>query len=266
MRSFIEVEALAGLANRLRVINAAYWLARDVEKDLRVTWTPYKGLNCRFSDLFQPPEEFEVREQSATPFHENRFYKFYFGLKALRYDRAINLLDEDKIRPEEFAKEALASFDRVFLASVHDFYPGDRPFFGFRPVPKLDEQIKEMTGNFSPDTIGIHIRRTDNVHSINRSKTSVFISLMEDKVARNPKTSFFLSTDSKAEELTLREVFGDKIMATKKVLSRNSREGIEDALIDMFCLGHTSEIIGSYFSSFSEVAARIHEIPLLVAG
>jgi hypothetical protein len=49
---------------------------------------------------------------------------------------------------------------------------------------------------------------------------------------------------------------------TKRCWIRNLQKGIQDAVVDMYCLAGCQKIIGSYFSSFSEVAAQINGIEL----
>ncbi|MDR2121881.1 MAG: hypothetical protein LBP34_02035 [Flavobacteriaceae bacterium] len=41
-----------------------------------------------------------------------------------------------------------------------------------------------------------------------------------------------------------------------KVLDRNLKQGIQDAVVDMFCLANTQKIYGFYWSSYSEIAAK----------
>ena len=69
------------------------------------------------------------------------------------------------------------------------------------------------------------------------------------------------------EEKRLREVFPDRILSNQnRCLRRDSREGIQDALLDLYSLASTRKIIGSYFSSFTDIAADMHKIPLVIAG
>jgi hypothetical protein len=63
-------------------------------------------------------------------------------------------------------------------------------------------------------------------------------------------------------ENQIQQQYGDRIITYEKVLDRNQQKGIQDALVDMYCLAGCQKIIGSYFSSFSEVAAQINGIEL----
>jgi len=68
---------------------------------------------------------------------------------------------------------------------------------------------------------------------------------------------FFLATDSPEEEQDMKKLFGDRIITFAKKLDRNNPEAIQDALVDLLCLSKTRKIIGSFYSSFSDIAADI---------
>ena len=71
---------------------------------------------------------------------------------------------------------------------------------------------------------------------------------------------FFLSTDSVHDKKRIIDRFGNKIITSEPILERTSPQGIVDAVIDLFCLSKTKGIIGSYKSTFSQVAAEIGRI------
>lgn len=78
---------------------------------------------------------------------------------------------------------------------------------------------------------------------------------------------FYLATDDPAEEALLRATFPGHILSNQnRCLRRDTKEGIEDALLDLYCLASTQKIIGSYFSSFTDIAADMHKIPKIIAG
>ena len=78
---------------------------------------------------------------------------------------------------------------------------------------------------------------------------------------------FYLATDDLSEEEQLREIFPGRIISNEtRDLSRNSNTGIQDDLLDLWCLSNTSLIIGSYFSSFTDIAADLRGIPKVIAG
>jgi hypothetical protein len=90
---------------------------------------------------------------------------------------------------------------------------------------------------------------------------------MKQELENDPDTRFYLATDDMTEEARLREAFPDRILSNQdRCLSRDSVEGMHDALLDLYCLSHTRKIIGSFFSSFTDIAADMHKIPKVIAG
>jgi hypothetical protein len=66
-----------------------------------------------------------------------------------------------------------------------------------------------------------------------------------------------LATDDAQEEKLLKNRYGSRIITHQKVLDRSSLQGIKDAMVDLYTLSATDAIWGSYWSSFSDMAATI---------
>ena len=45
---------------------------------------------------------------------------------------------------------------------------------------------------------------------------------------------------------------------------RDTLAGMQDAVVDLFCLSRTRKLLGSYWSSFSDMAAELSGIPLQI--
>ncbi len=120
----------------------------------------------------------------------------------------------------------------IYINTCNDFYYQKEGMALFKPINKIQILIEKYTQRFSSKTIGVHIRRTDNTESIQNSPLELYIHQM------NVDLSLDKEVDLKA--------------------------GMIGAMIDLYCLAKCSKIYGSYWSSFSEVAARIGDIPLKV--
>lgn len=265
----ITLEPYGGLANRMRAIDSAFELADICNADLEVKWEMSFELNCPFNRLFEIPENIELHE-----YHINGLVKrtrdnvvknlakigIYLpsGYDIYLHDREI----ESYIENNTDFRELLDTTGSVYIRTVHRFYATDNSFNIFKPVPELQDKIAKLTASFSLNTVGVHIRRTDNTESIRHSPLKDFIACMQLETEVNPDTMFFLATDSIEVEDTLKVTFPDRIITYPKVLTRNTEEGIQDALVDMYCLSKTSKIFGSHYSSFSEVAAQLNNIKL----
>ena len=76
--------------------------------------------------------------------------------------------------------------------------------------------------------------------------------------------NFYVTTDDRTVEKALRDHFPAEklIFYENKVIDRDSKEGIEDATIDMLCLSKSCKILGSFNSTFSLIPSIMGGIPL----
>lgn len=112
--------------------------------------------------------------------------------------------------------------------------------------------------------IGVHIRRTDNILSIDNSPEDLFRDKINRLLEEDPSTRFYLATDSEKVKENFKNAFGDSIRHSERKTSRDTLDGICDALTEMYILAGCDAIYGSYFSSFSEAAAIIGDTKLYV--
>ena len=259
----IVLEPLAGLGNRMRAIDSAIALAEDVEKPLLIQWYRNSSLNCKYDQLFKPNEKFEVKESGYRPFREGRIFNLYFKFKAVPFTKSYNP-ETSRGLYEKADLHELRDKKSIFIASFHQFYPSRNNLQLLEPLEEIYETIKHITDRFGDNTVGIHIRRTDNIASIKHSPTNLFIQRIDDEIEKNPDTLVFLATDSKDDRSKLVEQYGERILTySRNQNERDSVKGIQDALVDMYCLSKSTKIFGSYYSSFSETAARLSGIELI---
>ncbi len=136
----------------------------------------------------------------------------------------------------------------------------ERDFFVLR------EDVRQMVDaackDLNEETVGVHIRRTDNSWSIEQSPVELFTHTMQTMITENPKRKFYLATDDAELKQTLRHTFAGHILSHDCPLNRDTQQGILSAVVEMYALSRTTFIIGSYYSSFSEMAAEIGGITL----
>ncbi|MDH5719775.1 MAG: hypothetical protein OEZ13_04045 [Spirochaetia bacterium] len=264
----ITIAPTGGLANRMRVIDSAIELNKKLNSKLIIKWHLNKELNCRFENLFIKPHAINqisnIKENIIITFIRKFINKFLPFLYRLKYDIIIN---QKKI--DTFSKECLDNIfsntqKHIFITTYSRFFPSDNTYKEFHPVNVLKTRIINFNNKKKP-IIGLHIRRTDHIKSINKSPTEGFIEIIKQKLKENKKTKFFLSTDSKEEEILLLNIFPENIVVNKKrSLNRNKPEAIEDALVDLYCLSKCEKLYGSYWSSFTQTAADIGKIDFKV--
>lgn len=269
MQTELTLVPVGGLANRMKAIDAAISLTQEVGAALRIVWFKDQGLNCRFNQLFSPLDlpNVTVKEASvADLFLLDRPRRKNFHLPSL-FQR---LQFSDCIYEEQATQLFYRQFDfptwlkqhkRAYLASCVYFYskPQEQRFRHFRPIPALQQQIDHLCAPFL-HTIGVHIRRTDNAASIAQSPTELFISRMEEEIQRDASCTFYLATDSETDKALLKQRFGKRLFTSPQPTVRNTPNGIQAALIELYALSHTQRILGSAQSSYSETAAQLSDI------
>jgi hypothetical protein len=254
----IVIAPMGGLCNRMQALDSAIALAREVGSGLQVIWYRSPNINCSFEDLFTTPDAIsrttEINLYNWTGRFRRRLYRKYFQHFFDHY------LRHRDIPADEAALEGLARDKRLFVTAYRRFYE-QRPLFAdFGPAASLQATIDAHAMSFR-NTVGVHVRRTDNRHARQYSPTGLFVERMRREVANDDTTEFFVATDSPDVERLLNDEFPGRITShRKRSLDRNDGVAIQDAVIDLYCLSRCRKLIGSYWSSFSETAWQLGNI------
>lgn len=134
----------------------------------------------------------------------------------------------------------------------------------FRPVPTISKKVTAITALFAERTIGIHIRRTDHTEAIRHSPIEAFTNRMDEELRLRPATKFYVATDDQSVKQELIAQYPNSVISPNWELRRDTLQGMQDAVAELYCLGKTCEIWGSHKSTFSIDAAALYDIPLIV--
>ena len=297
----IVVQPTGGLCNRLRAIESVLQLLKTTEKTKHITvvWENNHELGTAYKTLFRQNDKIKVIEvlpftgknmlnpvqmlkvwNVIAPTEKNyqRSYKLrQFLGREMKFDKVIYQNEMFELVKNKFDFNTLKNYDSLYLVSCFDFeidykdkYSTNSeimnyPFSNFVAHDFIKDKVNQITKYFENHTIGLHIRRTDHAGAIENSPLSLFIDKMNEEIALNHKTNFFLATDDKETEKKMMQLFGEKIIINpEKAFTRSSEKGVQDAYIDVVCLSKTSKIYGSHASSFSETAAKMGAIELVV--
>lgn len=126
-----------------------------------------------------------------------------------------------------------------------------------QPQPHLQARIDELKSRFTRYTVGVHIRRTDNVKSLSESPVEAFRRAMNHEIQENFNTRFYLATDDESLKRTLVQQYSDRIITQRTNVRRDTLAGMEEAVVDLWCLAATQKLLGSYWSSFTDMAAEL---------
>src|SRR6185312_3197095 len=152
----------------------------------------------------------------------------------------------------------------TYIQTCQEFGDNLFAFQYFKPILPIREKVGLVTKKYTAHVIGVHIRRMDHGISIQYSPVELFINKMHAELENQKNTKFFLCTDDAEVEKAIVAEFGDKIITYEKELSRQTIKGMQDALVDLYCLSSTKKILGSYWSSYSDIASRLNHIELEV--
>lgn len=253
-----------GLGNRMKVISATRLLAEKAQVPFRILWFQDWGMGCRFDDLFLSVDTPLVSLKEATlrdkimsdrPRKRNLWLPLIF--QQLMFQGRMNEKAVTRGGNRDFDFVGLAGKKHLWMASNIYFMNREIPldaFDMFRPIPRLQQKIDEVTRDFDKNIVGVHVRRTDNERSVRTSPTWLFVERMK-KEKENVK--FYLATDSEDVKKEMKSVFGKRIITSPEPADRGSLPGIEDALTEMYSLARTRRIFGSAYSTFSQTAAYI---------
>ena len=98
--------------------------------------------------------------------------------------------------------------------------------------------------------------------SIRESPMSSFVEFMEREIAKDAKATFYIASDDKEVKEFMQNKFSHRVLFSNIELSRSSLLGMKMAVSELFALSKTTKILGSYYSSYSQIAAELGGIPI----
>lgn len=272
-KSSLYLRPLNGLCNRMRAIASAAALARAAGAPLTIIWVVNPDVGVRYQEIFQPADRYKIVNVHLRRSLRDAVLLLLFceweNIRGIptRWVTRWHFRNRifAQVRPGDFSdrrlEEIVRGAKRTLITSWWSFYgEATLDFSMFALHQQQQEEVDEVSRTFANNTIGVHIRRTDNVNAIRFSPTNAFVAAMKQCIADDRGTRFFLTTDCADTERVIKSVFGDRIVTRNRSISRTSAEGMRDAVVDLFLLSRTSRILGSYYSTFSETAASIGRI------
>jgi hypothetical protein len=260
---------VGGLANRIYTIASAIGFFADNDIRLKVFWFKDWGMGAGFYDLFSlspSVEHVEIKDANfadffkyAKPIKSNFFLPAIF--QKFKYDSIYSWKEYSKSIPVEEWYLSHKYAQNAYLLYGGKFYNNICLDILF-PKNSIQERIDERLKLLSSNTIGIHIRRTDLSTITKVSPLSGFVKKMQQEIESNPETNFYVASDSPEEKKQLTDRFGFRIITVENTLRRDTKDGITDALVELYTLASTKKIYGSFYSSYSTLASEIKGIPL----
>lgn len=266
----IIIEPCAGLGNRLLGLGSAYAVAKKLDRKLVVMWKREVGCNIRFQELFDLP--FKVVEISENGLKKEPVAQILGDRAKKKWrnsaDRFLECDEVEKIKEREGYEGLFRLIEQTPVIYLKAFGPicevTAESYSFVKPSKNIEEKgaylFRELTGQ----CVGVHVRRTDHTEAIANSPLALFAERMKKELETAADISFFVATDDKEVRRELKELLPDAklIFPQSDVIDRDSKEGIEEAFIEMLALSKCRKILGSYNSTFSLLPSYIGNIPL----
>lgn len=272
----IIVEPCAGLGNRFLGMASAYHWAQQTGDELTVLWKTERVMGARNEAVFSLPDGIRVIHAKDFGYKDKPFSHFRYQMLEKKLRKKADYFSDVDMTNDLFVEKGNAYYEEVMknndlkfiraFSQFHDFSGIDRPLEFIKPTDYVREKADSViSGIDSSSNIGVHIRRTDNQVCINNSPLEVFIEAMEKEIEKDDRVTFYIASDDLDTILELKRRFSDRIYyMAEKNFERDSDKGIADAFAELICLSHANKIIGSFYSTYSRIAAMLSGIELEV--
>lgn len=228
----LVVKAKGGLCNRLRALSSGARWAEVHGHRFAYSWPVTPSFGAALGDLFVDPFWSIPARVAAVV---GRITGGYGTADTVDPGRRLQVLHTGAV------------------LAVEDPYAALRRL---QPADPLRERVDRTSATWDGPMVGVMIRAHQLAHAetLGASPPDWFFDRMESIRRAHPDVRFFLSTDS-------REVSGEVhrrfpgVIELRKDARYNTRPALRDATCDLLLLARTTYILGSHFSSFSEVAA-----------
>ena len=123
--------------------------------------------------------------------------------------------------------------------------------------------VDEASKSFDQNTVSVHIRSwedqdPDEESELRQKHFFKITNFIDEMMSYDKNTKFFVCSDSTSVIEKLKKIFGDRILTYSRhsdlETSRSTRAGAQDDLAELLLLSKNKIIIGSYISTFTEMA------------
>lgn len=242
MRKILVATLTHGLCNRLRALLCAIAYSEITNRKLLLHWPKEEQFSVDLRDLWEHPyQEIGIAKR--------KLFENLFG----RYTNpdSIHLGINDQI---------------VCINTIYTFcrtqYPA--PLVSYLSRLKLIEPLEQQIESFASQwfhgnvVVGVSIRYK-NAHpkTLEASPLEWFIQRINQIHEQFPGVLFFLSADCKEVGQIIRSSTQAAICQLPRNYRSHQVDGIQEALCELYLLTRTNYILGSYLSSFSDMAGRL---------
>jgi GT2 family glycosyltransferase len=272
-RRKLFVDPQHGLGNRLRAIASAAQIAERSDRELVVVWRPDHHCDCRFDALFDYAGAVVEDGTPETAAERGAVVYNYMEAEPGGEKDAPIVLNQDR---DVYVRSAFV------LNSPLSDWTGQNAFLRrLRPVEAVRDLVDSVK---TPFELSVHVRMeggrkdehlpyespenwTARDHELidqwrAKSHYSRFVARIDALMAEGSLNALFLAADSPEAYAAFAERYGDRLRRLQRNRYDRSAEQLRYALADAILLGRAPRMLGSTWSSFSELATRLAPGPI----
>jgi glycosyltransferase involved in cell wall biosynthesis len=265
-RDRLYIDAQHGLGNRIRAFGSAAAIARATNRELVVVWVPDVHCDCLFSDLFIYNG---IVFDSYTDLPDNNIKRYNY--MEIEDDGA-----KDAEIELEKGMDVLVRSAFVLKHEASNWESENAEIKQLQPVNDVLALVNSIS--VVKKMIGVHVRmeagkgRDNNPYDSaknwssdsheqiyywrDKSHYSVFIKCIDKLLNDQPEAQIFLATDLEENYELFKEIYGEKLLYLPREVYDRSKDQLIFALADALILSKSQTLLGSTWSSFSEMAMR----------
>jgi len=265
---FVDVQH--GLGNRLRAIGSAAMVADRDGRELVVVWQPDHHCDCRLPDLFN--YQGAVIEESFIKTAQSQNLSIYNYMEAEDGSEKDALIGLNRGR-DIYARTAYA------LNSPLTDWDAENTFLKrLNPTPEV---LDLLCGVQRKNALGVHVRmegaRGSDHNSYDRPENWTpegheqlhywraashhlhFTKRIDALIRERAADNLFLAADTPETYAIFAERYGDRLTCLERNVFDRSKLQVQYALADVLMLKDCQKLLGSSWSSFTELALRLSD-------
>lgn len=267
----LYVDAQHGLSNRIRALSSGAAIAGATGRKFIAIWQPDKHCDCQLSDLF----DYSGEVLSRSFLEEAR--------KTMDVTNYVSIEEGS----DRFGPVTLTPGKDAYLRAADEFnsiFSETEAELAFTRALKPSAAVRELLeGVDVSDCIGAHVRMEggpgrdhqtydsrDNWpeadHALiqqwrERSHYRHFMRRIDQLLQSGSYSKIFLAADMPETYIAFEERYGERLVSLPREHYDRSVTQLRYALADVILLSRTPVLLGSTWSSFSELAARLATVP-----
>lgn len=265
-RPRLILDAQHGLGNRLRAIASAYAFAQVQDRELIIQWVRDEHCDCSFDSLFDFDGTVEDSRKSTAE-------------DTVEVD-LMNKAFRDAFDPNSLVRTnrdvVIRSAYRFTFGKPYD--PIEREFLRtLKPSADVQTLIDSVR---SPNDIAVHVRMNGGAstdphgdvpgdwsrsedeisrRARSRSHYGYFFKRLDELLEEESTLTIFLASDNSESYGAFNAKYGDRVTSLPRTVYDRSEMQLKFALADVILLSRAPVLLGSNWSSFTEIAHSMSE-------